>query len=980
MEQINAHSIKIEDVISAYDTDLSTGLKNIEAIRRLEKYGKNELIKEKGKTAWDILISQFKDFLIYLLIFAVVISVIIGLWESSKPGATGWSSEYIDAIVILAILILNAILGFYQEYQAEKSLESLKKLAPHFAKVRRDGIVQEIGVLEVVPGDIVLVGEGDKFPADIRLIKEFSLYVDEAILTGESQPVKKQLDIVDVKEILADRTNLGYMNTIITRGNGEGITIGTGMNTEIGKIAGTLQEEVIEPSPFQKEVNKFGKLLGIIIIVICAAVFILEVILILVTGGATITEQEIDQIIEAFEIAISLAVSAVPEGLVVVITVVMSIGMKKMADRHALVRKLTAVETLGRVNVICSDKTGTLTKNEMTVVKMFVTDKELDVTGVGYNINGDILENGRSVTMNDDIDKFLESCLLCNNSNVPLTDRESGDFTVVGDPTEISMKVLAIKGGIAQDFEKLDEIPFNSDRKMMTVIGKREGKIIAYIKGAPDVLMRNASKVLINGEIKPIGQYRDIILNKNEEFAKNALRVLGVAYKELNPNYDINEIEKDFTYIGLVGIIDPARDEVKLSIQEARNAGIRTIMITGDHKITAIAIANQIGLTDSDEAVTGVELEEMSEDELREKVKTVDVFARVTSFHKLRILRRLKELDMVVSMTGDGVNDAPAVKGAHVGVAMGLKGTEVTQEASEMILTDDNYSTIVNAIEEGRGIYETTKGFFRYMLSTNFDEIFLILTAYIVMKIFVNVFLGPPVIPLQILWLNIATDGIPAMVLGLTPTDPDVMKQKPRKGFTLIHEIRGPVLFLGIYTSITDITLYLLLWTWLLPTWSAVDPNLIAIYNYSSELGTLLASMNPTEILNTLTPSSPLYSELLNYIAAKEYAITLSQTIIFTNLVFCELMFVFTCTSNIKPFYKFPNKHLFWAVGLSAVLQFILMYTPLGLVFHIMPLTEWYHWVTVFTAAFSISVVDEIRKYILRRKQRKNLDSTFISI
>ena len=969
MENINAHAIEVNEVVQKFETSIETGLKNEEAIRRMDQYGRNELVKEKGKTAFQIFISQFKDFLIYLLIFAIIISIIIGVYESLKTGEA-WADEYMDAIVIIAILIVNAILGFYQEYKAEKSLESLKKLAPHFAKVKREGMVQEIDVEEVVPGDIVLIEEGDKFPADIRLYKEFSLYVDEAILTGESKPVKKHLTPVEEKMILADRTNLGYMNTIITMGNGEGIVIGTGMKTEIGKIAGKLQEEEVEQSPFQKEVNKFGKLLGTLIIIICIAVFVFEVVLILITEGANFGEKQIDEIIEAFEIAISLAVSAVPEGLVVVITVVMSIGMKNMADKNALVRKLTAVETLGRVNVICSDKTGTLTKNEMTVVKMYVSDNELDVEGVGYNINGSILDHGTpfEIENNSDVDRFLESCYFCNNSNVTPTNRKTGDCTVVGDPTEISMKVLAMKAQIDPTFEKLDEIPFNSDRKMMTVIGNREGRIIAYIKGAPDVLMNNASKVFINGNIEPIGQFKDKILNKNEEFAQNALRVLGVAFKELEENYNIDEVEKDFTYIGLVGIIDPARDEVKDSIKEARDAGIRTIMITGDHKITAIAIARQIGLTDSDEAITGIELEEMDDDVLREKVKTVDVFARVTSEHKLRILKRLKELDRIVSMTGDGVNDAPAVKGAHVGVAMGLKGTEVTQEASEMILTDDNYATIVNAIEEGRGIYETTKGFFRYMLSTNFDEIFMILTAYIVMKVFANIFLGPPVQPIQILWLNIATDGIPAMVLGLTPTDPDVMKQKPRKGFTLIPEIKGPVLLLGIYTSITDISLYLLLWTMFLPSWSAIDPNLYTLYNYSSGLGTLLETMTPSEILSALNPSDPRYIECISYLAAKDYAITLSQTIIFTNLVVCELLFVYTCTSNLKPFYLFPNKHLFWATGLSLVLQLLLLYTPIGIAFHIMPLTQWYHWVVVFVFAFSVSVVDEVRKYLLRKK------------
>jgi len=945
IKQISAHSEIVDKVVEAFGTSIEKGLSEIEAQSRLEKYGKNELVKEKGKTALQIFIGQFKSFLVYLLIFAIAISVVIGMWEASQPGAEEWSAEYTDAIVILSILIVNAILGFYQEYQAEKSMESLKKLAPHFAKVRRDGKVIEIAVEDVVPGDITLVEDGDKFPADIRFIKEFSLYVDEAILTGESKPVKKHLNTVDEKMILADRTNLGYMNTIITRGNAEGIVIGTGMNTEFGKIAESLQKEKVEPSPFQVEVNRFGKLLGILILLICAGVFVVEIIIILVTEGFVFTPHEIEEIIKALEISISLAVSAVPEGLIVVITVVLSIGMKKMAARNALVRNLTAVETLGRVNVICSDKTGTLTKNEMTVVKVYLNDTVLDVEGVGYDLTGDIKEKGNVVVMNADLKRFLEVCLYCNNSNVNILDQKKGEVSVVGDPTEISMKVLALKKGLDESFEKLDEIPFDSDRKMMSVVGKIDGKIFAFIKGAPDVLMKNASYILENGENKPISTTRDKLLNKNEEFAKNALRVLGVAYKELEPGYDLNEIEKDFTYIGLVGIIDPARDEVKLAIREARMAGIRTMMITGDHKITAIAIAHQIGLTESTEAITGIDLEAMDDEELLVRVKTTDVFARVTSEHKLRILKKLKELGLIVAMTGDGVNDAPAVKGAHVGVAMGLKGTEVTQEASDMILIDDNYATIVNAIEEGRGIFETTKNFFRYMLSTNFDEIFLILVAYIVMKLFVNVFIGAPIEPIQILWLNIATDGIPAMVLGLTPTDPDVMKASPRKGFTLLKEIRGPALLLGIYTSITDIALYILLWTVLIPAWSVPGSALIE--------GTIIFGV---------------------HLSATEYAISLAQTILFTNLVICELLFVYTCTSNTKPFYKFPNKHLFWATGLSLGLQLLILYTPMGIAFHVVPLTQWYHWVTLFIAAFSVSVVDELRKYRIRLKLRKDLN------
>ncbi|MFX1494256.1 MAG: cation-translocating P-type ATPase, partial [Promethearchaeota archaeon] len=900
IKNLNAHAITSEKVEKSLETSIKTGLTEAQVKVRFEKYGKNELVKEKGKTAWQIFISQFKDFLIYLLIFAIIISIAIGIYESTKPGGEAWSSEYTDAIVIAAILIVNAVLGFYQEYQAERSLESLKKLAPHFAKVRREGRVMEIDVADLVPGDIVLIEEGDKFPADIRLYKEFSLDVDEAILTGESKPVKKQLKPLDEKMILADRTNLGYMNTIVTRGNGEGIVIGTGMNTEIGKIAESLQEEEIELSPFQKEVNRFGKLLGIIILVICGLVFATELIIILITEGFAFGPTEINEIIVAFEISISLAVSAVPEGLIVVITVVMSIGMRKMADKNALVRKLTAVETLGRVNVICSDKTGTLTKNEMTVVKIFLGGTVYNVEGVGYAIEGKIVDDrNNQVKMSESLRRFLDVCMFCNNSNVSPKNDGTTDTHVVGDPTEISMKVLAMKMELDTEAEKIDEIPFSSDRKMMSVVVRIDNTLFSLIKGAPDVLLKNASHAVYNGAVKPIIEVKDAIIEQNEDFARNALRVLGVAYKKLNDAYKEEEIEKDYIYLGLTGIIDPARDEVKDSIEEARMAGIRTIMITGDHKITALAIAQEIGLTDSPEALTGAELEEMGDDILQEKVKTVDIFARVTSAHKLRILRRLKELDLIVSMTGDGVNDAPAVKGAHVGVAMGLKGTEVTQEASDMILIDDNYATIVNAIEEGRGIFETTKGFFRYMLSTNFDEIFMILAAYIVMKLFPLVFIAIPVVPIQILWLNIATDGIPAMVLGLTPTDPDVMKEKPRKGFTLLPEIKGPVLLLGIYTSFTDITLYLLLWTVLIPAWASTgfDPNLVGF--------------DPTIVNPEFWP------------AANFYAVSLAQTIIFSNLVICELMFVFTCTSNIKPFYLFPNKHLFWAVGLSLGLQLL---------------------------------------------------------
>ncbi|MBD3198229.1 MAG: HAD-IC family P-type ATPase [Candidatus Lokiarchaeota archaeon] len=938
--EVSAHSIEVEEVANKLNTSTENGLSDKEVLNRLEKYGKNEIQETEGISALQIFLEQFKDFLIYLLFFAIIISIIIGIYSLYTGDE---ASEFIDALVIFIILIVNAVLGFYQEYKAERALESLKEMAPHYAKVIRGGKVKKIDVKDVVPGDILKLDEGDKIAADARLFKAYSLYADEAILTGESQPVKKDLKLYDEKTILADRKNIVYSNTVITRGNGLAIVISTGMSTEVGKIAEKIQEEEHEKTPFQVEIDRFGRLLGKLIIIICFIVFAIEFILILIDEGLQFNPEEIEAIIDAFKIAISLAVSAVPEGLVVVITVVMSIGMRRMAERNALVKTLTAVETLGRVNIICSDKTGTLTKNEMTVKKVYLGGKEYDVEGVGYSIEGKILNNSeKPINVENDkhLKRYLEVCHYCNNSTVNPRDDGTNKTDVIGDPTEISLKVLAMKMDVDTEVEKVDEIPFNSDRKMMSVVVRINGELFSMIKGAPDVLIEKAGKGLFNGEIKPLSEIKKKYLSKNNEFAENALRVLGIAYKPLNEGYSEEEIEQDFIYLGLAGIIDPARDEVKDSIEEARMAGIRTIMITGDHKITAIAIAKEIGLTDKEEAITGAELEEMSDEELLKKVQYIDVFARVTSEHKLRILRALKGEGKVVSMTGDGVNDAPAVKGANVGVAMGIKGTEVTREASDMILLDDDYSTIVDAIEEGRGIFETTKGFFRYMLSTNFDEIFLILTAYIVMKFFATIFIALPVLPIQILWLNIATDGIPAMVLGLTPTDPDVMKEEPREGFSLISEIKGPVLLLGIYTSITDITLYLLLWTVLIPGWAqaGIDPNLTMQY--------LVAGS-----------------------AAQEYAISLAQTIVFTNLVVCELIFVYSCTSNFKPFWKFPNKHLFWATGLSLLLQLLILFTPLGIAFKVVPLYHPFYWITLLLGAFSVFVVDEIRKWRIRIKR-----------
>lgn len=941
IKELNTHALELENVVKKLNTSLETGLSEEEVKKRLEKFGFNELTQTKKISPLKIFLKQFQNFLVYLLFFAIAVSVFVGIYQISQ----GEEAEFLDAFVILAIIIVNAILGFYQEYRAEKAFDSLKKMAPHVAKVKRDSIIKEIRVREVVPGDVLKLDEGDKIPADARLSKAYSLNIDEAILTGESKPVHKTLDLVEKKTILADRKNMIYSNTIITRGNGEAIAVATGMNTEIGKIAEKIQEEEAGPSPFQQEIERFGKKLGTIIMIICGLVFGIEFLIIVVFEGVGFQPGEVTEIVNALTIAISLAVSAVPEGLVVVITVVMSIGMRRMATKNALVKTLTAVETLGRVNVICSDKTGTLTKNEMTVVKIFIDGKVYKVEGVGYNVIGNILdEENNSMKMNPNLQRFLNVCMFCNNSNVNVKNKETGAADVVGDPTEISLKILAMKMNLPTKAEKLDEVPFNSDRKMMSVVEKIDGKLYSLIKGAPDVLLKKATKALYNGKEVPIKDLEKIILQQNETFAKEALRVLGIAYKPLNEGYKEENIETDFTYLGLVGIIDPARDEVKDAIKEAKIAGIRTIMITGDHKITAIAIAKQIGLIEKEEAITGAELDAMSEVELSERVKSVDVFARVTSEHKLRILKSLKGQQNIVSMTGDGVNDAPAVKGAHVGVAMGLKGTEVTQEASEMILIDDNYATIVNAIEEGRGIFENCKSFIRYLLSCNFDEIVMILTAWILMKIFVNVFLAQPLEAIHILFLNLATDGLPAMVLGLTPIEPDVMKLKPRKGFNLISDIKKPILFAFLIQVILDVGLYVICWTILIPNWSNPSSSW-----YDAGL------VHGTKIFDV-------------YYTAKEYQIAVVQTTMFSSVVFFELFFCFSCTSEYKPMWEFRNKHLFWAVGISFLLMLLVIFTPLCLAFHTIPLYKANYWWAIILSSVFIIPIEETRKYLKRRK------------
>lgn len=760
---MNDYQKAIELILEEQSVDIKKGLSNEEVVKRHEKYGPNELREKRKKTLVEMFLAQFNDFLVIILLVAAIISIVMGI-----IGDEG----FVDGIVILAIVILNSVLGVVQEQRASNALVALKKMSSPNAKVIRDGNVTEIRSQDLTVGDIVLLETGDFVAADIRLLESTNLRSDESALTGESTPVEKNAqDTFDEEKVLAERSNSVYMSTLITYGKGKGIVSGIGMNTEIGKIATMLDDVKESKTPLQKTIDQFAKMLGLICIGVSVVVF----------GLGLLQGQEI---LDIFLTAIALAVAAIPEGLTAVITVVLALGMQRMVKRHAIIKNLSTVETLGQATVICSDKTGTLTQNEMTVKKVFDLDNEYDVSGGGYTLIGEILLDEKKAKIKGNLEKILKVCLLCNDAKVQSEDK------VLGDPTEGALLVLAAKGGysledVEEIYPQVNEYTFDSTRKMMTSINKVDDKYLVLTKGACDQLINQCNRISIGGEIRKITKKDiDMILHKNEEYSKDAYRVLGYAYRETDAP-SLNDLEQDLIFVGLTAMIDPPRDEARDAIAKCHKAGIRVMMITGDHLITAKAIAKELGILKQGHiALSGEETRNMSDEEFEEAILNCDVFARSTPADKIKIVEILQKNGEVVAMTGDGVNDSPALKQAEIGVAMGITGTEVSKEASNMILTDDNFASIVAAVEEGRIIYSNIRKFTIYLVSCNIGEILVILFA----MIFSPLFRDPanptvaliPLLAIHLLWINLMTDAFPAFALGMEKGEENIMDMPPR--------------------------------------------------------------------------------------------------------------------------------------------------------------------------------------------------------
>ena len=759
MEKIRWDRRSVQDVLQEFQISLDAGLNTEQVSENQKKYGLNQLKEANKKTFLSKVADQFKDFLILILLAASVVSFSIG--------------EKTDAMIIVAIVIINAMLGLYQEGKAEKAIEALQKLAAPNANVIRDGAPISVPAEQLVPGDVVVLETGDIVPADLRLVESYNLQIEEASLTGESVASEKRAeDICEEDVSLADRKNMAYASTILTYGRGKGVVVSTGHDTEIGKIAEVIQSYEEESTPLQKKLARLGKQLGIIVLAVCVVVFVIGIL------------QNLPML-DMFMTSVSLAVAAIPEGLPAIVTVVLSLGMGKMASKHAIVKKLPAVETLGTTTVICSDKTGTLTQNEMTVVKVFVDEHILDVEGEGYEADGRICHEKEEVDVETvpTLERLLEITLLANDAK--LKRLENGKLGVMGDPTEGALITLANKWDMySKDYEEAhprkNELPFDSDRKMMTTFHENIEKnpVVSFTKGAPDVVLSRCSYWEKNNEIVELNEeLREKISEVNQKFSKNALRVLALAYRsfeKMPEEITVDEIEKEMIFVGLVGMIDPARAEAKEAIKLCKHAGIIPVMITGDYKETAFAIGQQLGMVeDISQAMMGTELEQYNAEQMREIVKDKRVYARVSPEHKVKIVTALKENGNIVAMTGDGVNDALAIKKADIGIAMGITGTDVAKNTAEVILTDDNFASIVDAVQEGRIIYSNIKKFVSFLLSCNIGEILIVLVS-ILMK------LPVPLLPIQLLWLNLVTDSFPALALGVEKGDEDIMNQPPR--------------------------------------------------------------------------------------------------------------------------------------------------------------------------------------------------------
>ncbi len=751
-------SKKKDELLSELNVNPKQGLSDKEVAERQVKYGLNQLRESKKKTLFMMFLDQFKDFLVIILIIAALVSIVVGIIEGEG---------LIDGLIIVAIVLLNAILGVNQEQKANNALAALKKMSSPSAKVIRNGKTVEISSEQLTPGDVVLLETGDYVAADIRLIDSTNLKTDESSLTGESTSVEKDAAIELTEEtVLAERVNSVYLSTLVTYGKGKGIVTGVGMDTEIGKIATMLDAVEEGKTPLQKTIDEFAKVLGIIIIIVSVFVFALGFI-----QNNFIFE------LELFLTSVALAVAAIPEGLTAVITVVLALGMQRMVKRNAIIKNLSTVETLGQATVICSDKTGTLTQNQMTVRRVYDLDEVYEVSGSGYETKGNILKDGKEVKNTHNLEKILQISLLCNDSKLESSNK------IIGDPTEGALLVLAVKGGFEADdledkYPQLNEYTFDSTRKMMTSINEVNGENLVLTKGATDQLIKKCNRISINNEVREIKQSDiDRILEQNEEFSKQAYRVLGFAYRTTDQPKSM-ELEEDLIFVGMVAMIDPPREEAKAAIEVCHKAGIRVMMITGDHLTTAKAIASELNiLQEGGLALSGEDTRNMTDEEFEEAILKCDVFARSTPSDKIKIVEVLQKNGEVVAMTGDGVNDSPALKQAEIGVAMGITGTEVSKEASNMILTDDNFTSIVAAVEEGRTIYSNIRKFTVFLVSCNIGEILLILVSMIFSSFFGGLL---PLLAIHLLWINLMTDSFPAFALGMEKAEENIMDQKPR--------------------------------------------------------------------------------------------------------------------------------------------------------------------------------------------------------
>ncbi|WP_066150378.1 calcium-translocating P-type ATPase, SERCA-type [Halalkalibacter krulwichiae] len=878
---MNWYKLEENEVTSSVGTSIEQGLTEKEADKRLNKYGPNKLDEGKRPSALFVFLGQFKDFMVLVLLAATFISGMLG--------------EYIDAITIMIIVLLNGFLGFVQERKAEKSLDALKELSAPQMQVLRGGVWKKVLSANVVPGDIVKIQSGDRIGADIRLLTSNGLRIEESSLTGESVPVQKHhqsLNGLDVE--IGDQSNMAFMGTLVTQGSAIGVVIATGMKTEMGKIAHLLQTTTTLITPLQRRLEQLGKILIAVALILTALVVIIGVL-----QGRDVYTMVLS--------GVSLAVAAIPEGLPAIVTVALALGVQRMIKRKAIVRKLPAVETLGCASVICSDKTGTLTQNKMTVTHAWSSGEYWTITGNGYEPKGDFLKSGKKANPAKErtLQQLLSFGWLCNNASLLEKTTKQGmlrkqvkEYVMDGDPTEGALVVAAMKAGyseegLEQHYKRILEFPFDSARKMMSVIVQdKKGRSFVITKGAPDVVLGQCQKIVYGSNEEALtSRRRTEVESVIDHLAGNALRTIAIAYRPLGNKESCKqafEAERGLTLIGLQGMIDPPRPEVKDSIEECRQAGIKTVMITGDHKITASAIASQLGiLSQKGKVLDGAALSRLSVAELEEVVDDVDVYARVSPEHKLKIVKALQARGHIVAMTGDGVNDAPAIKAANIGIAMGITGTDVAKEASSLVLSDDNFSTIKAAIKEGRNIYENIRKFIRYMMASNVGEILVMLFAMI---------LGMPLplVAIQILWINLVTDGLPAMALGMDQAEGDVMKRAPRspnegvfaRGLTWKILSRG--FMIGVVT--------------LIAFWFTLQAN-------------------PDDL-------------------------TRAQTVAFVTLVMAQLIHVFDCRSEYSVYHRnpFENKYLVGAVALSTLLMIaVIYYPPLQTVFHTVALNgrEW---------------------------------------